>query len=180
MRESPGPVREPVRVVGLDGGGGSVARLLERLQAGAFQGRKLGEAFETLKRTIDGSTLICAGLAGSMASAGLWPLLTWLVERGYVDLVVSTAANVTEDLLEQRGVSFHRVDPEHGLVSARSLPAQPGGLVVFVENVDNHYHHAKSAGAIIDSSPTDQPYGQREYSARDPEGNLWYFATRIG
>jgi deoxyhypusine synthase len=113
MRESPGPVREPVRVVGLEGGGGSVARLLERLQAGAFQGRKLGEAFETLKRMIDGSTVICAGLAASMASAGLWPLLTWLVERGYVDLVVSTAANVTEDLLEQRGVSFHRVDPEH-------------------------------------------------------------------
>src|SRR5262245_22562515 len=113
MREDPGPVREPIRVVGLDGRDGSVARLLERLRTGAFQGRKLGEAFETLKRMIDGATLICAGLAGSMASAGLWPLLTWLVERGYVDLVVSTAANVTEDLLEQRGVRFHRVDPEH-------------------------------------------------------------------
>src|SRR6266850_2574104 len=106
MREFPGPIREPIRVVGLEGGGGSVARLLERLQAGAFQGRKLGEAFEAMKRMIDGSTLICAGLAGSMASAGLWPLLTWLVERGYVDLVVSTAANVTEDLLEGRGVCF--------------------------------------------------------------------------
>jgi len=74
---------------------------------------------------------------------------------------------------------IHRVDPEHGLVSARSLPAQPGGLVVFVEDVDSHYHHAKSAGAIIDSPPTDQPYGQREYAVRDPEGNLWYFATRL-
>ena len=73
---------------------------------------------------------------------------------------------------------IHRVDPEHGLVSARSLSAQPGGLVVFVEDVDSHYNHAKNAGAIIDSLPTDQPYGQREYSARDPEGNLWYFATR--
>ena len=74
---------------------------------------------------------------------------------------------------------IHRVDPPHGLVSARSLPAQPGGLVVFVEDVDAHYRHAMSAGAKIDSPPTDQPYGQREYSARDPEGNLWYFATRL-
>lgn len=113
MGEFPGPVREPVRVIGVDGPGGSVAGLLGRLRAGAFQGRKLGEAFEVYKRMIDGSTLICAGLAGSMASAGLWPLLTWLVERGYVDVVVSTAANVTEDLLEQRGVSFYRIDPEH-------------------------------------------------------------------
>src|SRR2546427_12996362 len=71
-----------------------------------------------------------------------------------------------------------RVAPDHGLVSARSLPAQPGGLVVFVDDVDAHYQHAKTAGATIDSVPTDQPYGQREYSARDPEGNLWYFATR--
>jgi MerR family transcriptional regulator, thiopeptide resistance regulator len=74
---------------------------------------------------------------------------------------------------------IHRVDPEHGLVSARSLSAQPGGLVIFVDDVDAHYHHAKNAGATIDSPPMDQPYGQREYSARDPEGNLWYFATRL-
>jgi uncharacterized glyoxalase superfamily protein PhnB len=73
---------------------------------------------------------------------------------------------------------IHRVDPEHGLVSARSLPAQPGGLVVFVKDVDAHHQHARSKGATIDSPPTDQPYGQREYSARDSEGNLWYFATR--
>jgi deoxyhypusine synthase len=108
----PGPLREPVRVVSGDGRGGSVASMLERLEAGAFQGRRLGEAFATFRRMIDGPTLICAGLAASMSSAGLWPLLTWLLDRGYVDLVVSTAANVTEDLLEQRGVSFYRVDPD--------------------------------------------------------------------
>src|SRR5207245_9612060 len=44
---------------------------------------------------------------------------------------------------------IHRVDPGHGLVSARSLPAQPGGLVVFVGDVDSSYHPAKSAGASI-------------------------------
>jgi MerR family transcriptional regulator, thiopeptide resistance regulator len=74
---------------------------------------------------------------------------------------------------------LHRVDPEHGLTSARVLPAQPGGLVVFVEDVDAHYRHSKEAGAVVDSPPADQPYGQREYAARDPEGNLWYFATRL-
>ncbi len=110
--EYPGPPREPVRVAPVDGPGGSVATMLGRLEAGAFQGRKLGEAFAALRGMIDGPTLICAGLAGSMSSAGLWPLVTWLLDRGYVDLVVSTAANVTEDLLEQRGVSFYRVDPD--------------------------------------------------------------------
>src|SRR4030095_7522653 len=53
------------------------------------------------------------GLAGSLASAGLGPLVVWLVERGYVDLIASTSANVTEDLLELRGARFFQVDPEH-------------------------------------------------------------------
>jgi len=90
-----------------------VAGLLGRMRRSAFQGRKLGEAFEIWKRMIDGESLIALGLAGSMASAGLSPLVAWLVERGYVDVVVSTSANATEDLLEQRGVPFFQVDPEH-------------------------------------------------------------------
>jgi deoxyhypusine synthase len=112
----PGPVRAPMHV-DVDAEGGersvSVSRLLSRMAASAFQGRRLGEAFETWKRMIDGPSLICAGLAGSMSSAGLWPLITWLIERGYVDLIVSTSANISEDLLEQRGARFFRVDPDH-------------------------------------------------------------------
>src|SRR4029453_5639180 len=106
----------PMRLVtaGEDGGGGhTLGQLLDRMRHSAFQGRKLGEAFEVWQRMIDGDGLICLGLAGSLASAGLAPLIAWLVERGYVDLVASTAANVTEDLLEPRGATFHHVDPEH-------------------------------------------------------------------
>jgi deoxyhypusine synthase len=104
----PGPRREALRVET----GAPVSALLTRMSRSAFQGRKLGEAFDAWKSMIDGESLICVGLAGSMASAGLSPLVNWLVERGYVDLIVSTSANVTEDLLEQRGVAFYRVEPE--------------------------------------------------------------------
>jgi deoxyhypusine synthase len=97
-----------------DGGRGqTVSRLLGRMRQSAFQGRKLGEAFEVWQRMIDGEGLICLGLAGSLASAGLGPLIAWLVERGYVDVVASTSANITEDLLEARGARFFQVDPEH-------------------------------------------------------------------
>lgn len=107
----PGPVRQPMRVIA--DGAGSVRALLGRMETSAFQGRKLGEAFAVWRRMIDGGSLICAGLAGSLASAGLGPLVAWLVARGYVDLIVSTSANVTEDLLEQRGAAFHQVDADH-------------------------------------------------------------------
>jgi deoxyhypusine synthase len=106
-------VRDPLRLPADGGDCRSVSRLLDRMRGSAFQGRKLGEAFDAWKRMIDGPSLICVGLAGSMSSAGLWPLVTWLVERRYVDVIVSTSANVTEDLLEQQGVAFYQIDPDH-------------------------------------------------------------------
>lgn len=44
-----------------------------------------------------------------------------------------------------------------------------------VDDVDGHFEHARSNGAKILYEPVDQPYGYREYSARDPEGHLWSF-----
>ena len=129
-----GLTRTPIRLVadGRNGGGdGTVSRLLSGMRRSAFQGRKLGEAFEVWQRMIDGEGLICLGLAGSLASAGLGPLVAWLVERGYVDVVASTSANVTEDLLEPRGARFLQVDPEH--VDDAALWAQ--GFYRFYDHV---------------------------------------------
>ncbi len=72
---------------------------------------------------------------------------------------------------------LHRVAPDHRLAAA-DMPSS--GLVVHVDDVDAHFRHARSAGARIDAEPTDQPYGQREYGARDPEGHRWWFATPTG
>ena len=74
---------------------------------------------------------------------------------------------------------LHRVSPGHEMASPRTMDAQTGGLVVRVDDVDAHYEHARAAGARIDSEPTDQPYGQREYGARDLEGYRWWFATAL-
>jgi uncharacterized glyoxalase superfamily protein PhnB len=39
------------------------------------------------------------------------------------------------------------------------------------------YDSAKAAGAEIVLEPTDQDYGSRDFSVRDPEGNIWAFGT---
>lgn len=72
---------------------------------------------------------------------------------------------------------LHRVTPEHEMASPRTMDAAIGGLVIHVDDVDAHFERARAAGATIDKEPTDQPYGQREYGARDPEGHRWWFAT---
>jgi MerR family transcriptional regulator, thiopeptide resistance regulator len=69
---------------------------------------------------------------------------------------------------------LHRVTAEHELDTPGVASS---GLVVHVDDVDAHHELACAAGAHIDSKPEDQPYGQREYGARDPEGHRWWFAT---
>lgn len=58
--------------------------------------------------------------------------------------------------------------------------AQPGyrhPIYVAVSDPDEHYARAKAAGAAITRELCDQPYGSREYGARDLEGNAWSFGT---
>ncbi|MGH3159778.1 MAG: MerR family transcriptional regulator [Streptosporangiaceae bacterium] len=70
---------------------------------------------------------------------------------------------------------LHQVSPRFGLASPKALGAATGTTAVMVEDVDAHHRRALDAGAEILYSPMDQPYGYREYSARDPEGGLWSF-----
>jgi uncharacterized glyoxalase superfamily protein PhnB len=50
-------------------------------------------------------------------------------------------------------------------------------LYVAVDDPDALHARAKEAGATIESEPADQDYGSRDFTARDPEGNLWSFGT---
>jgi MerR family transcriptional regulator, thiopeptide resistance regulator len=52
--------------------------------------------------------------------------------------------------------------------------------VVAVDDADAHYARSVEAGAEIVQEPVDQAYGIREYGARDPEGQLWYFQSPLG
>jgi len=74
---------------------------------------------------------------------------------------------------------LHRVTADHELASPRTMDVASSGLVVFVDDVDAHCEHARRHGAVIEREPEDQPYGQREYGARDPEGHRWWFATPL-
>ena len=80
----------------------------------------------------------------------------------------------------EAAIWLHRVTPEHRLSSPLASDIANSGLFVHVDDVDAHYERARAAGALIDSQPVDQPYGQREYGARDPEGHRWWFATPLG
>jgi MerR family transcriptional regulator, thiopeptide resistance regulator len=66
-----------------------------------------------------------------------------------------------------------------GYRSPRSLGAVSSMTIVTVDNVDAHHARSVQAGAVIVEKPVDQAYGVREYGARDPEGQLWYFHSPL-
>jgi uncharacterized glyoxalase superfamily protein PhnB len=61
-----------------------------------------------------------------------------------------------------------------------ATPAQLGqgtqSLTVFVDDVDAHFAHAKSAGAKIVEEVHETMYGERQYAAEDLDGHHWLFS----
>lgn len=69
------------------------------------------------------------------------------------------------------GSAHQTPDPENPWSSEKQ------GIYVRVDDIDHHYERARDAGATIVTPLRDTEYGSREYTARDPEGNLWSFGT---
>jgi uncharacterized glyoxalase superfamily protein PhnB len=61
-------------------------------------------------------------------------------------------------------------------------PRETGGvgtveIICQVDEVDDHYLHARAEGAEILIAIEDKPYGGRGYTARDIEGHVWAFGS---
>lgn len=57
-------------------------------------------------------------------------------------------------------------------------------LCVYVDDVDAHCEHARTAGATVFFEPATQDYGEdygahRTYGAIDPEGHHWWFLQQV-
>ncbi|OYV83750.1 MAG: hypothetical protein B7X04_03095 [Parcubacteria group bacterium 21-54-25] len=60
--------------------------------------------------------------------------------------------------------------------SPRQLGGVSGTIIVFVEDVNEHYKQALAAAARILAEPEDKPWGLRQYTAEDIEGHRFEFS----
>lgn len=91
---------------------GGVHGALMAMKDTAFQARALGEVYDVCRKiAADPNNLIFIGCAGSLSSAGFWPIIRWLIANRFVDVVVSTGAILSEDIYEAMGFKYHRVNP---------------------------------------------------------------------
>ena len=90
-----GPQIEPLQL----GGNENVADLIDNVYArSGFNARRLSEAAQLVSRMIEDNATIGLTLAGAMTPIGMSGVLMSLIEAGFIDVMVSTGANLFHDL----------------------------------------------------------------------------------
>ncbi len=80
--------------------------------SGAFGAGRVSRAVDILQKMIEHDAEIFLGLAGAMVPAGMRLIIADMIRDGMVDVLVSTGANITHDLMcsfgveQLRGVSY--------------------------------------------------------------------------
>jgi uncharacterized glyoxalase superfamily protein PhnB len=91
------------------------------------------------------------------------------------------------EFVERWRAGEHRAQLAVGPAAAIAIVRSPAGggarigdhVMVRVEEVDAHHAAARRFGAQIIASPSDYPYGERQYTALDHSGRAWVFTQSI-
>lgn len=95
------------KVKAIEVGPKTVSQLLDEMKNTGFQGRKLGEIADVWEKMYkDEDLTILLGYAGSLSTTGQWKIINWLIENRFIDVLVATGANLSEDIIEAMGHSY--------------------------------------------------------------------------
>jgi len=90
----------------------STSDLLAQMADTAFTGRTLGEAVDVAEAMFRDPGCKCVlTLSGAMTMAGLNLLIREMIDRGWVQCIVSTGALVGHGMVETLGMSHYKADP---------------------------------------------------------------------
>ena len=86
---------EPLQLDGRE----NVADLIDDVYAASgFNARRLAEGAQLYRCMIDDGVTICLTLAGAMTPIGMSGIIVDLMEKGFIDFIISTGANLYHDL----------------------------------------------------------------------------------
>jgi deoxyhypusine synthase len=95
-------LRKPVEPFAVTAGL-SADDMLSRMEKISFQGRNLATARRIWEKMLQSDATIFLGAAGALSAGGMRLILAHLIEHRYIDVLVSTGANLYHDLHETRG-----------------------------------------------------------------------------
>jgi len=86
----------------------TVDELVKEMGGAAFGAGRLAEALDVYEAMLRDDTTKFFGLAGAMVPAGMRKIIIDLIEDGYIDVFVTTGANLVHDLIEVWGGHHYR------------------------------------------------------------------------
>jgi uncharacterized glyoxalase superfamily protein PhnB len=101
---------------------------------------------------------------------------------GFEEILRYTGAEGYVNHAEMRlgDAAIYLGDPGERYRNPKDLGRETVGIYVAIDgDADELCERARAAGAEIKEEPADQPYGDRRFTAIDPEGHYWFFAQRI-
>ena len=72
----------------------TIEDLVNVFESSGFNGRKLGEAAKLYAKMIKENATICLTVSGALTPVGFGGIIKTLIERGFVDWIITTGANV--------------------------------------------------------------------------------------
>ncbi len=147
----------------------SVDAVLSRMERISFQGRNLATAHRIWQKMLQDDVTIFLGMAGALSAGGLRLIVAHLIRHRYVDVLVSTGANLYHDLHETRG-RRHYVGSAHAddaALAEERIDRVYDTYASEEEFIDNDNWIAKFAASL-----ERRPYTSREFLYR-LGGHLW-------
>ena len=93
-------------------GRGDVAAMLDNVFAkSGFNARRLGEAGQIFSRMLNDNATVTLTLAGAMTPIGMSGVIISLIEHGFIDMIISTGANLYHDLHRPYGMPMVQGSP---------------------------------------------------------------------
>src|SRR3990170_5912620 len=90
----------------------TISQLLAEMANTGFQGKKLGQVVDVWEDMLkDKDVTIIMGYAGSMSTTGQWKIIKWLIENRFIDALVSTGANISEDIQDAMAHGYWQGSP---------------------------------------------------------------------
>jgi deoxyhypusine synthase len=139
----------------------SVAGILTKMEGAGFQARALADAHNLWIDMLSDNGTIFMGLSGALVAAGMRRLISYLIKNHYVDVVVSTGANLFHDLHETLGRYHYQ---STGDVSDAELQDAQVGRYYDVLASEHEYREADEwVGNFANTVDHSRPYSTREF-----------------
>lgn len=138
-----------------------IRSLIESLTGTGFNAKRLAHACQIYEKMIsDGECVKFFGLAGAMVPVGMQGIIHDFIEEGFIDILVTTGANLTHDIAETLGYHHLQGDVEPTALDDASLRGEKMNRIFDVFLPDEVYMGIEDFVSELEIPDLEMPVSQ--------------------